>query len=117
MKTLRHQNVFVIFVYFVAISKMSSYNKPQQPRDEPMLLRMLHPTSGQQGFNAVNTQTTFPSSPPVDPRLAMTINAQTQRAIGASGSPFGLPYSGPTYPQYSPYMYGMNQPYSMYPRR
>ena len=78
------------------------------------MLRMLHPTSGRQGFNSVNNQAAFSSPSAVDPRLAMMINAQTQQAIGASGLSTGFPYQGSTFPQYSPYFY---QPYAMYPRR
>lgn len=81
------------------------------------MLRMLHPTSGQQGFTALNNPTAFPPPSAVDPRLAMAINAQTQQAISASGLPNGFPYQGSAFPQYSPYFYGMYQPQPMYPGR
>lgn len=100
---------------------MSSYyspsNKPKQSPEDPPMLRMLHPTSGRQGFNAVNNQAGFPSPPAVDPRFAMMLNAQTQQAIAASGLSTGFPYQGSTFPQYSPNFYGVYQPYPMYPRR
>ena len=73
-------------------------NNANQSSGEPILLRMLHPTSGRQGFNGVNTQTAFPSTASVDPRLAQMIHMQTQRAISASGIPAGFPYQGPTIP-------------------
>jgi hypothetical protein len=96
---------------------MNNYNNPKQSPEEPHLLRMFHPTAGRQGFNEVNNQPVFPSSMSVDPRLAMMINMQTQQAIGASGIPGGFPYQSPMTPMPSSYMYGIYQPYSMYPRR
>jgi hypothetical protein len=92
-------------------------NKPKQSTEAPMLLRMLHPTSGREGFNEVINPTAFPSQVPIDPRLAMMINMQTQQAIAASGIPIRAPYQGFTIPRPSPYMYGVQQPYAFLPRR
>jgi hypothetical protein len=75
---------------------------------------MLHPTSGRQGYNGVSNQAAIPSQVPMDPRLAMMINAQTQQAIAASGIPANIPYPGIQYYQPSPYIYGVQQPYPSY---
>jgi len=85
-----------------------SSRNPNQSGEPPMLLRMFHPTSGQQGFSGVAS----PIGPPtqVDPRRAMTINSETQQAIATSGISSGIPYSGYAYPQ--PSSYGYSQPSS-----
>jgi len=85
--------------------------------EPPPLLRMLHPTSGRENFNQVNYPAAFPSQPPMDPRSAMMINMQTRQAIAASSIPNGLPYQGAPIAGFSPYGYGIYQPYAFYPRR
>ena len=95
---------------------MNNYNKPKQSPEVPQLLRMLHPTSGQQGFSPVPNQPAYPVSPPVDPRYA-AINRQAQQAIYASGYPAAYQYQNPMIPMASPYMYGIYQPYATYLRR
>jgi len=94
------------------------FNKPNPSTEPPPLLRMLHPTSGRENFNQINYQAGFPSQLLMDPRSAMMINMQTQRAIAASSIPTGLPYQGATIPGASPYGYGYGiyQPYAYYPR-
>jgi hypothetical protein len=84
----------------------------QPPEDHPMILRMLHPTSSQEGFNTVTNQTPARTQVPIDPRFARMINMQTQQAIAASGVPARVPNPGTPYYQSSPYIYGAQQPYS-----
>lgn len=92
-------------------------NNGKQSTEEPILLRMLHPTSGRQGFNEVNNTSTSPSQPTMDPRFAMMMNMQTQQAIAASGISYRIPYQGAPIPRPSPYVYGIYQPYLYYPNK
>jgi len=89
-------------------------NNPNHSGEPPMLLRMLHPTSGQQGFSGVASPTAPPTQ--VDPRRAMMINSETQQAIAASGISSGIPYSGYGYPQPSSYGYPQSSPYGYVPQ-
>jgi hypothetical protein len=53
----------------------------------------------------------------MDPTYARMINMQTRQAIAASSIPNGLPYQGAPIAGFSPYGYGIYQPYAFYPRR
>jgi len=95
-------------------------NEPKPPADLP-LLRMLHPTSGRNNYNPISNQVPPLGQSSIDPQQAAILQWQTQRAIAtaaASPSRFNaFPYQNSFMPQYSPYMYGIYQPYSYYQRR
>ena len=81
-----------------------------------MLLRMLHPTSGRQGFNTITNQTSPPNAN-IDPKFAAMINRQAQRAIAASSMPPDVlaQYFGGV--NYLPKIYSSQQLYGLYQRR
>lgn len=92
----------------------NSSNMSSQSTSGPPLLRMLHPTSGRQGFNDVYNPAAFQSQLAIDPRFASMINMQTQRAIAASGTPVGFPYQPAAMPGVPSYGYGIYQPYRFF---
>lgn len=98
-------------------NEIGSPSGPNEPKlAKPILLRMLHPTSGRERFNPVgvpplsNQQRGF-----YDPRFAQAVSLQTQRAITATtmpygtwGQSFGNPYALPYYHSI-PQLYGYYQ--------
>ncbi|CAF2046095.1 unnamed protein product [Rotaria magnacalcarata] len=102
---------------------MSSHNNspatPNQSLERPPLLRMLHPTSGREGFNEVNSQTLPSIQNYVDPRLAMILNSRTQQAIGTANTyyPVGFPGQDFMYYYSTPYNYGIPDAYRFFLRR
>lgn len=126
---------------------MSTTKTNNDKPDTPILVRMFHPTSGRENYNDVRNSVLPPTQPTMDPQIAAQIRRQTQGAIAASGGGYPYPYQNsltpqhpyqnfPTpqypyqslpfsqysypnfsWPPYSPYMYGIYQPYSSYQRK
>lgn len=104
-------------------NRQNSTGPPNQSQETPPLLRMLHPTSGREGFNDINTQT-FPSRNYMDPaqammisrqtQQAMMINRQTQQAINASGVYPTYPSQGFMYYNYTPQYYNVPEAYRFF---